>query len=79
MDYIAIALALAGVIGFYRAGEWEARDGSPNRGVLWATLSLLVSVLTLFVAGAGWVLWLCAQAGLFFAIGAVRALLDQRG
>ena len=79
MYYIPIALTLAGMIAFYNAGEWEARDGSPDHGVLWAVLSLAVSMLVLFVAGAGWTLWLLAQAGLFVGIGLVRALLETRG
>ena len=78
IDYVAVALTLAGMIVFYNAGEWEAGDGSPNHGLLWAVLSLGVSVLALFVAGAGWMLWLLAQAGLFVGIGLVRALLETR-
>ncbi len=78
MNYLPIALLIAGMVGFFNAGEWEARDGSPNHRILWATLSLLVSVLVLFVAGLGWLPWLFAQAGLFVGIAAVRVWLEDR-
>ena len=78
MDYIAIALTIAGIIGFWNAAEWETRDGRAHHGVLWATLSLGLSVLVLFVAGWGWLPWLLAQAGLFVGIAFVRVLLEGR-
>ncbi|MEO7477990.1 MAG: hypothetical protein ABIT64_02020 [Lysobacteraceae bacterium] len=78
MDYFAIALTIVGVIGFYNAGEYESRDGSPNHGILWATLSLLLSVVVLFVAGFGWLPWLIVQAGLFVGIACVRVWMEDR-
>ena len=75
---IEIAFAIAGMIIFWNAAEWEARDGSPHRGVLWAALSLLISVLVLFVAGWSWLPWLVAQAGLFVGIAVVRVWLEDR-
>jgi uncharacterized membrane protein HdeD (DUF308 family) len=77
MNYVAIALTIAGVIAFFNAGEWEASDGSPNHRVLWGTLSLLISVLVLFVAGWSWLPWLFAQVGLFVGIAAVRVLIED--
>ena len=77
MNYIAIGLTIAGVIAFFNAGEWEARDGSANHAVLWAMLSLLASVLVLFVAGLDWLPWLFAQVGLFVGIAAVRVLIED--
>lgn len=78
MNYLPIALSIAGAIAFFNAGEWEARDGSPNHRFLWAALSLLISVLVLFVAQLSWLPWLFAQAGLFVAIAAVRVWLEDR-
>ena len=78
MDYVPIALTIAGTIAFFNAGEYEARDGSANHAVLWAMLSLLISVLVLFVAGWGWLPWLILQVGLFVGIAAVRVLLEDR-
>lgn len=78
MNYVAIGLTIAGMIAFFNAGEWEARDGGPNHRVLWGTLSLLISVLVLFVAGWDWLAWLLAQVALFVGIAAVRVLLEDR-
>ena len=77
-DFIPVAMTLAGMIVFFNAAEWEARDGSPNHRVLWGSLSLLVSVLVLFVAGLGWLPWLVAQLGLFVGIAAARVWLEDR-
>lgn len=77
-DFIPFAMTLAGMIVFFNAGEWEARDGSPNHRVLWGSLSLLVSLLVLGVGGFGWLIWLFAQAGLFLGIAAVRVWLEDR-
>ena len=77
-DFIPFALAVAGMIVFWNAAEWEARDGSPHHGLLWASLSLLISVLTLFVAGWTAVPWLLTQAGLFIGIAAARVWLEDR-
>ena len=79
MNYVPIALTIAGVIAFFNAGEYEARDGSANHAVLWAAMSLLISVLILFVIGWDWLPWLLAQAGLFVGIAAVRVWLEDRG
>jgi uncharacterized membrane protein HdeD (DUF308 family) len=78
MNYIPIALTIAGMIAFFNAGEWEARDGGSNHRVLWGTLSLLISVLVLFVAGWSWLPWLVAQIGLFVGIAVVRVWLENR-
>ena len=79
IDYVAVALTIAGFALFFNAGEWESREGAPNRRVLWSMLSLLVSVLVLFVAHLGWVGWAIGPAGLFLGIAAVRVWLEERG
>ena len=78
MFEIQLALTVAGMVGYFNAGQYEARDGSPNHRMLWAMLSLLISVLVLFVAGRGWLPWLLAQLGLLVGIAAVRVLLEGR-
>lgn len=78
MNYTAVGLLIAGVIGFYNAAEWEARDGSPHHGMIWAFASFVLSVLVLFVFAATTMIWLLAQGGLFIAIAAVRVWLEER-
>lgn len=78
MYYVPIALTVAGMILFWNAAEWEARDGSSNHGVLWALASLLLSVLVFFVAGWSTGPWLGVQVGLFVGIAAVRVWLEDR-
>lgn len=75
---IDAALSIAGMIVFWNAAEWEARDGSPHNGVLWAGVSLLVSLLILFVFGWDWLPWLLTQGGLFVGIAAARVWLEDR-
>ncbi len=75
---VAVGLLVAGLIVFFNAAEWEARDGSSNHRILWSSLSALVSVLVLFVAGWGVMAWLIAQAGLFVGIAAERVWLEAR-
>ena len=72
---IEIILTIAGMSAFFGAGEYEARDGSANHRMLWACLSLLVSVFTL---GLGLLGWLLGQALLLVGIAAVRAWLEDR-
>ena len=59
---------------FYGAGKAEARDGGRHSGVLWAGLSIATSALLIQFVGAGWLLVLLGQAGLFVGIGIFRAL-----
>ena len=73
-----ILLTLAGMIGFYNAGEIEARDGGKHHGMLWAGLSVLISGVVFVGLGGDWLSWLGAQAGLFVGIGAVRVWLEDR-
>lgn len=75
---LALVLTFAGVIGFYSAGEYEARQGDRHHGILWAALSALVSGVVFFVFGGGWLLWLVAQGCLFVGIGVVRMWLEDR-
>ena len=78
IDYVAIALTLAGIGLFGYAADVESSDGSPTRRTLWCSLSALISILVLFVAGLGWLPWLIAQALLFVGIAAVRVWLEDR-
>lgn len=69
---VAVALAFVGMVGFYRAGDYEAWQGERHNGLLWAALSALVSGIVFGVFGGGWWLWLGAQAGLLVGIAVVR-------
>ena len=75
---LAIALTFFGMIGFYKAGEYEARDGGKSRAFLWAGLSTLASGVVFAALSGGWLLWFFAQAGVFVGIGAVRAWLEYQ-
>ncbi|HET6913990.1 MAG TPA: hypothetical protein VFH71_11705 [Rhodanobacteraceae bacterium] len=74
---IAVVLTIAGMSAFFGAGEYEARDGGSNHRVLWAGLSLLISVLVLSM-GAGVTGWLLGQGLLLIGIAAVRVWLEDR-
>ena len=58
---------------FWRAGDYEARQGGRNFGVAWAVASVVVSVIMLVPMQATWGALLVAQVLLFFGIGAFRA------
>ncbi len=70
-------MCIIGMCFYFNAGKLEARSGAPDRSILWAALSLATSLVVLW-AGAGWLLWALAQAGLFVAIALVRVALDGR-
>jgi hypothetical protein len=69
-------MCIIGMSVFFNAGKIEARSGAADHSILWASLSLLTSVLALW-AGAGWVFWLLAQAVLFIGIAIMRLVLDK--
>lgn len=63
---------------FFGAGKQDAgMPGGRNHSFLWAGLSIGVSALVIHLLGAGWILVLVAQCGLFAAIGVIRALRDR--
>jgi hypothetical protein len=68
-------MCLIGVLFYFNAGRLEARDGSADHSLLWASLSLLTSVAAISL-GAGWIQWLVAQAGLLIAIAVMRVVLE---
>ena len=78
MIYTKIAMCIIGMSFYFNAGKMEARSGAADHSVLWASLSLLASILALW-AGAGWLLWLIAQIGLLLGIALVRVALDKYG
>jgi hypothetical protein len=75
---LELLLFFLGMIGFYRAGEFDAHDGGTNHGFLWAGSSALVSGIKYAIMGLGWQSWLLVQAGLFVGIAVVRVLLEDR-
>jgi hypothetical protein len=76
MFYFKVALCIVGMSLYFNAGKIDAQNGEADHSILWASLSLLVSTLA-FWAGAGWLLWLLAQIGLFIGIALVRVVLDK--
>ena len=77
MISLAVILTFAGMVGFYSAGEVEARQGDRHHGILWAALSALVSGVVFFVFGFGWLAWFVAQGCLFVGIGIARVWLED--
>lgn len=69
-------MCIIGMSFYFNAGKFEARNGAADHSILWASLSLLTSVLALS-AGAGWVFWLIAQILLLLGITLVRVVLDK--
>jgi hypothetical protein len=76
MIYTKIAMCIIGMSFYFNAGKMDARSGAADHSILWASLSLLTSILALW-AGAGWLLWLIAQVGLLIGIALVRVALDK--
>ncbi len=70
-------MCIIGMSFYFNVGKMEARTGATDHSILWASLSLLTSVLALS-AGAGWVFWLIAQILLLLGIALVRVILDKR-
>jgi hypothetical protein len=74
--YTAIAMCIIGMSLFFNAGKFEAQSGAADHSLLWAALSLVTSLVALW-AGAGWLFWALAQAGLMVAIAIGRMLLED--
>ena len=71
MDYVAIAVAIASAVFWYRGAESEKL--SP---LLWAGPSVGVSAAIIGLSG-GWIAALIGQAVLFAAITLYRAFADK--
>ena len=69
MPYLSILMMVACAIFFHRAAEFE-NDSS----LAWTGLSLVISAVTLFVLGWGWLGCLLGQAGLLLGITVFRVL-----
>lgn len=74
MPYTEIAITLVAVTLFLSSGEMGARDGGANYGFLWAALSVLVSVIMVFVIKSSTPFLVLSQIVLFAVIGVVRGL-----
>ena len=71
---ISFLLLVACAILFYRAGEFEG-----SSGILWAAVSVLISVVVWRWLRWGWAGIIVAQVPLFFAIGVYRASRKDGG
>ena len=76
MPYAHIAMCLIGMSLYFNAGKLEARGGASDHSILWASLSLLTSILAIWL-DAGWGGWLFAQIALLLIITVARVLLDK--
>ncbi|HKE93857.1 MAG TPA: hypothetical protein VKB34_06090 [Povalibacter sp.] len=63
---------------FYGAGKQNRGiPGGKDQSLFWTGLSIGVSALTIQFLGAGWILVLVAQFGLFVAIGIFRTFRER--
>jgi biotin transporter BioY len=69
MPYLSILMMVACAIFFHRATEFENESS-----LIWTGLSVVISVMTLFVLGWGWLGCLLGQAGLLLGITIFRIL-----
>lgn len=72
MDYVALAVAIASAVFWYRGAETEKL--SP---LLWVGPSIGISAVIIIGFGGGWIAALIGQAVLFVAITAYRAFADK--
>ena len=71
-------IAFVCALVFYGAGKQNTGiPGGTNQSLLWTGLSIGVSALAIHLLGAGWVLVLVAQCGLFVAIGIFRSFRER--
>lgn len=78
LDFIhsPILLAVVCAYTYYVLGAYEAQQGSNHNGLLWAVLSLLVSLAVLGLFKGGWGVLLMAQTALFIGIAVFRAMRE---
>ena len=69
MPYLSILMMVACAVFFHRAAEFENESS-----LVWTGLSVMISAVTLFVLGWGWMGCLLGQAGLLLGITIVRVL-----
>jgi hypothetical protein len=63
---------------FYGAGKQNVSiPGGRDQSLLWTGLSIAVSALAIHLLGAGWIVVLVAQCGLFVAIGIFRSFRER--
>lgn len=72
MDYVALAVAIASAVFWYRGAETEKL--SP---LLWVGPSIGISAVIIIGFGRGWIAALIGQVVLFVAITAYRAFADK--
>jgi hypothetical protein len=72
MPYLPILMIVACAIFFHRAAEFENESS-----LVWTGLSVVISVMTLFVFRWGWLGCLLGQAGLFLGIAIFRTLRSK--
>jgi hypothetical protein len=72
MPYLPILMIVACAIFFHRAAEFENESS-----LVWTGLSVVISLMTLFVFRWGWLGCLLGQAGLFLGITIFRMLRSK--
>ncbi len=72
MPYLLIVVIVVCAVFYHRVAELENKSG-----LLWSSLSVLVSALVLFLFHAGWLGVLLGQIGLFVGIGVFRMVRKE--
>ena len=72
MDYAALAVLICGVTFYTRAAAMEKK--SP---FIWGSLSIVASLLAMFIFKGGWLSVLFSQVGLFVAITLYRVITEK--
>lgn len=71
-------LAFVCAFTFFNAGRFEAQHGARSDPAMWwALMSIIASAIVIQLFGAGWILVLLTQVGLFIGITIYRVLRDR--
>ena len=78
MEFLGSPFLLAAVCAYtyFVLGIHDGQHGGKGIGLIWAMLSLAVSLFVLYVCHGGWSWLLLGQVMLYFGIAAVRAIRD---
>ena len=74
MDYMAIAVAIASAVFWYKGVDMEKINP-----LMWAGPSVLISGVAIFALARGWLAVLLGQLALFVAITLWRTLREKSG
>jgi hypothetical protein len=76
LDFLnsTILLAVVAAYTYFVLGAYEAEQGGSHHGILWASLSAVVSLVVIYFLKGGWGLLLVTQLSLCLGIAIFRAM-----